>query len=395
MALWGKKKKNDPASLQEKGEAAFEKGQMAIARQLFSQAIEKEPTSERLYYRGVVNDIMGDHRSALTDLKKATKLDPKNSQAWYSLSVIFAQRKQIEGAYNSVKQAYEIDQEDFRIANHFAQLMLTSPIKEHRDPGRAVEISKHACELTNWEDEICMTTHREALAAVGESSEAADVNEQLKHNAERGEHYETDVELTKSVIGHFEARFKNKTNELALQNIIPPTSAPVAVQTIQSKNGKGPSVIFTTGLSARPLKVAQEDANFRFVELLMVIPGGWNMPMPVDETIWPWQSLQLLAYESQSKGGFTRAAQVTELPEEADLFAGTRFNSMLLLPNLKGYVDKLTTNDGKDIRFITVVPIFPEEFAMAQSKGPMELFKQFAATKTKPHMNPERKNLAN
>ena len=385
MALFGKKK--DPAKLHFQGVNAFENGQLEVAHSRFSDAIKIEPTSERLYYRGVIHDLMGKPKDALKDLKQSVKLDPKNSQALYSLSIIYAQQEIIEGAYESVKQAYEIDPDDFRIANHFAMLMLNSPITEHQDPRRAVEISKHACELTEWEDEICLATHEQALAAVGNESEAANVSEQRE--AASNESFD---DVTFEIIAHFEKRFKRTANERSLQNIVPPASTPVAVQTIES-SGKGPSVVFTTGLSSQALNVAEEDKSYRFAELMMVIPGDWKFNETMDEKIWPWLSLQHLAYQARlTETGFTRQPQVISLGSESEP-SPDGFSAFLLLPSLKGYVERMQASNGRIVGFITVVPIYHEEYELAKQQGVAELFKRFRETKMKPHFIPNRKNL--
>jgi len=385
MALWGKKKK-DPAKFHEQALSAFEKGQMAIALRWFSEAINLEPTSERLYYRGVINDITGNPTDGIKDLRKATKLDGTNSQAWYSLSVIYSQRENIEASYNAVERAFKIDQNDFRIANHFANLMLTSPFTEHLNPQRALEISKHACELTSWEDPICLSTHQLALEANGQPAKAETIKEDLVETIQSNHE-----DLTFELIEHFEIRFKKKANVNALQNIVPAT-IPIAVQTIQSR-GKGPSVIFTTGMSGQPMKVVDEDKELKFAELMMVIPGDYTLPDTIDESIWPWHSLQMLANVPHMGGAaITNGPQVVSTNGKPEpLSHSTDFAAFLFLPGLRGYVEKyVSKKSNRSVTFITVVPIYAEEYAL----GAKELFERIKSTKTKPHFVPGRPNLA-
>lgn len=391
MPFW--KKKSDPSKLHQQGVEAFEQGNVKKAFQRFSEAIEAEPTSERLYYRGVLNDIMQNQQAAIKDLKQATTLDPTNSQAWYSQSVIHQQMGNDEAAFNSVKRAYDIDADDFRIANVYARMLFESPFKEHLNPNLAVKISKHACDLTQWEDAICVETHQAALASVGQADQAAEIETPDRDNLAAPAYSEMAdfPDITQDLIKHFETRFKRKANELALQNIIP-ISIPIAVQTIESKKDSGLSVVFTTGMSAEPMKVSDPETELKYAEFFMVVPGNCRPPTKIDDSIWPWHSLQILANTPHIEGSaYSRKPQVFcagDSPEQ--LGSNTEFAAFLLLPSVKGYVEPYEVASNKRVQFIAVVPIYKEEYAL----GAQQLLTRFKESKTKPHFTPGRPNLA-
>jgi len=133
MPFWNKKTK-DPQKLHDASVAAFENGDMPTAIKGFANLCDIEPTSERLYYLGVLLDMVGEPKQSIKALNESVKMDPGNSQAFYSLSIVHAGQENIEAAYNSVEKAYRIDPDDFRVVNHFAMTMLNSPFEDHQDP---------------------------------------------------------------------------------------------------------------------------------------------------------------------------------------------------------------------------------------------------------------------
>jgi tetratricopeptide (TPR) repeat protein len=378
-------KNEDPSSLQAMGVEAFGSGNLARAEEFLSAAIDADPTSERHYYRGVIRDINGNQESALKDLRIATQLDPLNANAFYSISIIYSQSNVADEAFEAARAAYGIDQNDSRIANHFARLSLEHSESAHYDPNLAVEVSRRACELTNWEDAVCVETHKEALAAIGQSFHMS--REIAETTIESG----TYTDFTLEVITHFEKRFRHNANKQSLKNIVPPSMMPVAVQTIESKTGQGYSIAFTTGLSNRALMVSREDVEFRFIELMMVIPAELIQSEVGDGDVWPWCSLQSLAYQAQKIGGFSGDPQVISAPIED---SQNGFVAFLTLPRLRGYVEKLKTRKGRTIRFISVMPIFEEEYSLACLKGVDVLVKRFQGDKIKPYYLPKRANVA-
>ena len=272
--------------------------------------------------------------------------------------------------------------------NHYAMMLCQSPIEAHHDFAKALELAKHACELTEYEDEICLATYESAKQAAGGNPPEPGP---MKLDADS---YPQVDDLTSEIIAHFEKRFSVKTNELALQNVIPLADVPVAVQTIQSPSSSKPSVIFTTGMSSSRMVRATDELPF--AELLMIIPGDWPFPEEIDDRIWPWQRLQQLGYMPQMSGeGFSRKPQVVTLPDVPDkLGVGADFTAFLMLPNVKGYVDKYVSSSDRTINFILAMPIYSDEFEMAsQSDGVNRLLSRIRETKTKPHMKPGRPSL--
>lgn len=381
MIFGGKKKKIE--KLDREGKALFEAGDYANAVKRFALLCDLEPNSERLYYMGVLLDMMGIQDEAEKALRQSVDMDADNSYSWFSLAMICFGQSNFEGAHDAISNAYKADPNDFRILNLFAQVLIMSPYEDHKDPKRAHELAERACEITEYTDEVCMQTLEMAKENLGDS----DAGDTVRQAADQHD----PAKLTFEIIAHFEKRFRRKANDLALRNIVP-NHVPVAVQTIESSTN---SIVFTTGMSAQPMPLNNQRA-IEFGELFMVIPGDHKMPNPVDQSIWPWHHLQQLAFRPHNDDAtYGRDPQVVRMSEKSTLAEDVEFAAYLLLPNVKGYVDPLETEAKKRVQFILAMPIYQEEFELAsQPKGIAKLFELIRASKTKPHYAPGRKNLA-
>ena len=162
MIFWGKKKKIE--RLHNEAVAKFENGEYEESVKRFAKLCDLEPTSERLYYLGVLFDLMGLHEESAKALQSSVEMDASNSRAWYSLSMVHDQMEDFDAAYNAIEKAHQQDPDDYRILNLFAQLCLTS--ENHKDPQRAIQLARRACELTNNQDEVCLATLQDAEEAV-------------------------------------------------------------------------------------------------------------------------------------------------------------------------------------------------------------------------------------
>ena len=382
MPLFGGK----PEKLHHDAVTAFERGDYSKAEKLFSRTIAKEPTSERYYYRGVIHDIMGDPVKAVQDLGMAADMDPSNSRALYSLSIVLIQAGSFEGSFKAISMAYDVDPDDFRILNHFATLLLHAPDDSIKDVSRALELSRKSCELTDFLDEICLETYQEAQSLAGVDEK--DVSQQLAATQRDS----GTIDATFEIIAHFEEHFGRKANDLSLQNIVP-ASAPIAVQTVTAKPESGNNtVIFTTGMSSVPLNGNPSRSQLKFAEHYMLIPETWKIPETINDDIWPWHLLQRLAhYAHQTGTAFNRDADVFSFDDPpSPLAENTDFSAVLLWPNPSELIEPLLTESGRTIEFICVMPIYLQEYELAQAAGVDELIRQVSTNLDWPSLLPGR-----
>lgn len=167
MIFGGRKKRIE--KLHNEAVSLFEAGDYGNSVKRFAKLCDKEPNSERLYYLGVLFDMLEIPEESAKALDGSVKMDPSNWRAWYSLAVVQQQSGDFEGAFVSIQAAHKIAPDDFQSLNLYALLRLNSPIAEHRNEKHALELATRACELTGNEDELCLATLQQAKAAAGSS----------------------------------------------------------------------------------------------------------------------------------------------------------------------------------------------------------------------------------
>ena len=249
-----------------------------------------------------------------------------------------------------------------------------------------MQLARAACELTQWEDDICIDSYTRALVASGQSPEAA-AAEVASCKPE---------DLAHELIAHIELHVGAKANVNSLQNIIPYSSVSIAVQTIESHSDEAPGLIFTTGMSYRPMW--REDGNgIPFAELCMYLPASWRPTPDIDDRIWPWQSLQQIANlphmddERYKREGYSCDPEVVCVSGKPEpLGVGTEFCAFLLQPNVTGGLQPYKSASGKTVQLITAMPIYPDEYELAQREGVPKLIELLSSSGTKPELVPGR-----
>lgn len=144
------------------------KGNMNAALQYFEKAIDGDPGLITAYAaRAKANEQMGDKEGAMADYYKAFRLDPRNSELAYNLSMLKYKSKDINGALevlNEVKknnhsqmQAYELSARFYLELNQFARAHeeINVVIKNAPKNGAAVFLSGIIYQRSGETDKAC------------------------------------------------------------------------------------------------------------------------------------------------------------------------------------------------------------------------------------------------
>ncbi|HEU4495758.1 MAG TPA: tetratricopeptide repeat protein, partial [Flavobacterium sp.] len=95
------------------GQISLDGGNAAEAETNFNKAladVKKKDTDELLYIgRAYTNSEKPDYKKAITSLKKATAIDPKNAQAFLNLGDAQFGDGDVNSAYSSYRTAYDLD----------------------------------------------------------------------------------------------------------------------------------------------------------------------------------------------------------------------------------------------------------------------------------------------
>jgi tetratricopeptide (TPR) repeat protein len=139
----------------------------------YSEALRLDPANARIRTsRGNVHADKGDLDAALADYTEALRQEPSNLTLYHNRGRIHALLGRYEQAIADNLEALRLQSDDAGTCNNLAWLWATSPHPEHRDPARAVEHARRACELTQWQIAGFLDTLAVAHAAAGQFAEA-------------------------------------------------------------------------------------------------------------------------------------------------------------------------------------------------------------------------------
>lgn len=87
---------------------------------------------------------------------------------------------------------------------------------------------------------------------------------------------------------------------LALQEIVPvDDDVHVAINVIKPNENCPFTTLFTTGMTDAAMNVPEGQEEFQYAELVMYLPGDWQIPQPNssdESSLWPFQWLRQIAY---------------------------------------------------------------------------------------------------
>jgi hypothetical protein len=153
---------------------------------------------------------------------------------------------------------------------------------------------------------------------------------------------------------------------LALQEIVPVhDEVHVAIHVIRP-HGKHPCLtLFTTGMSDRPMSVPEGQEEYQFAELIMHLPATWPHPRDKgagEDTFWPFEWLRQVAYYPHLHDTWLGGPMTIISSDDPPVPLGpnTKQTCLLLLADFSDW-SPIVLDDGKEIRFYTIVPIYTEE----------------------------------
>ncbi len=155
------------------------------AIELNSYLIEKQPNSTLHYQRGVAYDMTNNSVAALSDFDKAIALDAENFQAFFSRSLVQQKLGRWEESVADLEAAIRINPSDCISLNALARALMQSPSIAIQNPKRSVNLANKACELSEWDDAICIATLAEAYRKTGNEDRAIEMDQKVATLKER------------------------------------------------------------------------------------------------------------------------------------------------------------------------------------------------------------------
>ncbi len=125
-------------------------------------------------------------------------------------------------------------------------------------------------------------------------------------------------------------------------------------------------VLFTSGMSGRPMNVPEGQEEWQFAELLIHLPADW--PHPADASrdpncMWPLKWLRKMAYYPHLENTWLGrpAAIVSSADPPEPLGPNTSQTCLMMAPDFSNLKVPLEREDGKPVHFFTLLPLYTEE----------------------------------
>ncbi len=157
--------------------------------------------------------------------------------------------------------------------------------------------------------------------------------------------------------------------------------------------------LVTSGMSDLPMPVP-DDGTPAYLELVATLPGDWKLDQPSLEDerwYWPVRLLKMLArfpHKYRTWLGWGHSMPNGDPPEP--YAPGTALCGVVLLPSLTvpEAFETLRIDEGKQIRFLSIVPVYQEEMDLKLSKGCDSLTARFDKHGVDDIIDPRRVNVA-
>jgi tetratricopeptide (TPR) repeat protein len=151
------------------GVALRSKGDMRGARAAYQEAIRVKPDYVAAHFDlGLVSPTTDE---AIVAYREVVRLDPMHRFGHFNLGWNLRRKGEADGALVAFQEALHIDPESAPTHNELALLLASGPDRLLNGK-QAVEHAKRACELTKWNDPVCIATLGAAHAEDGDFDKA-------------------------------------------------------------------------------------------------------------------------------------------------------------------------------------------------------------------------------
>jgi tetratricopeptide (TPR) repeat protein len=162
----------------------------------YTEALRYDPANVRaLGSRGSIHAERGDFESALADFTAALRLEPNSVILYHNRGRIHSLLGNYEQAIADNSEALRLQPDNAATCNNLAWLWAMNPCGEQRDPARAIEFARRACEQTQWQIAGFIDTLAAALASAGQFAEAVEQQRRAVELASADEKAEYRVRL--------------------------------------------------------------------------------------------------------------------------------------------------------------------------------------------------------
>ena len=141
-------------------------------------------------------------------------------------------------------------------------------------------------------------------------------------------------------------------------------------------------ILLTSGMSALPMNTPADYNEFRYGELMMLLPSSWNMShesFDDEDNWWPIRLLIEMTKYPHEEDTWLGYGHTFARQNEGIFSTGTGFSAAVLLESVtvpEPFL-KIRRMFNRHIHILSVIPIYPEELAYKLAHGTNALLERF------------------
>jgi tetratricopeptide (TPR) repeat protein len=152
---------------------ALTQKQYAQALPYLYQGLKLKPGRYKVHHNlAVALGKLGKSEESVEQFKKVIELAPNDTQTRNKIALELLRQKQVSLAITQFESSLNLDPNQPHTLNTMARIFATTSDKNLRDPKKAIELAKRACELTNFKQPATLYTLSIACASAGQFQQA-------------------------------------------------------------------------------------------------------------------------------------------------------------------------------------------------------------------------------
>ena len=152
---------------------ALMQNQYAQALPYLYQGLKLKPGRYKVHHNlAVALGKLGQSEESVEQFKKMIELAPNDPQTRNKIALELLRQKQVSLAITQFESSLNLDPYQPDTLNTMARIFATTSEKNLRDPKKAIELARRACELTNFKQPVILYTLSIACASAGQFPQA-------------------------------------------------------------------------------------------------------------------------------------------------------------------------------------------------------------------------------
>jgi Suppressor of fused protein (SUFU) len=166
------------------------------------------------------------------------------------------------------------------------------------------------------------------------------------------------------------------------------------IQVVPASEERPYQTLITTGMSENAMTAPAGMEDYRYAEVFLHLPKDWPLTKSAlrdPNVYWPVEWLRLVAHYPENSP--VMLANQNTIGNGEPFAPNTSLSCMMLLRDPTGF-GQLRLQDGRNVHFYQLVPLYEEERVLKKEKGTAALLKLFQQHRISEIIDPKRINVA-